>query len=369
MCFLFFTGSKGGVLALLEQHFGRNLNWIVCLLHCNELPLRHLLAKKDGKPKGPSAFPGPIGNSFKNCESRPIVSFQRIEADDILMDFDNLELSTDQKYLGQMHQAIQNGSVSDSLARRDPGNVSLARWLTIANRIMRVYVSTSVPSDALKSLVEYIMKVYVPTWFDIKRDWAVEYGPKHLHNMIVRTRTLGDENSRSIVFERIQRNGFFFHPENLPLAMICDDSPIIRKLGWKRIQKARMISKNNSSRKDKHIKNVRLFQIPKINFQAQTYYQAINWQGSSDAVAYDSPPMLKNLSSEEVDAWATEESPEKYPLLKIPCHSQAVERHVKLVSDASLKTSSVKERDGMIRATKHSREKIPRFGSKKDYVV
>ena len=87
-----------------------------------------------------------------------------------MIDFDNLELSTDQKYLGQMHQVIRNGSGSDSLARRDPGNVSLARWLTIANRIMRVYVSTNEPSDELKALVEYVMKVYVPTWFDIKRD-------------------------------------------------------------------------------------------------------------------------------------------------------------------------------------------------------
>ena len=239
------------ILALLEQHFGRSLNWIVCLLHCNEMPLRHLLGKKDGKPKGPSAFPGPIGKSFKNCESCPIVSFQGIEADDIMIGFDNLELSTDQKYLGQMHQAIRNGSVSDSLARRDPGNVSLARWLTIANRIIRVYVSTNEPSDELKALVEYVMKVYVLTWFDIKRDLAVEYGPKHQYNMIVRTQTLEDEDSKTIVFERIQHNVFFFHPENLLLAMICDDSPIIRKLGWKRIQKARMSRKDNSSGKHK----------------------------------------------------------------------------------------------------------------------
>ena len=197
-------------MALLEQHFGHSFNWIVCLLHCNELPLKHLLYKKDGRPKGPSAFPGPIGKSFKNCESRPIIPFQRIESDDIMLDFDQLDLSTDQKYLGEMYQAIQNGSVSASLARRDPGNVSLARWLTIANRLMRVYVSTRDPSDALKSLIDYVMKVYVPTWFDIKRDWPLEYGAKHLYSMIVRTRNLADENSKRIIFDRIQHNVYFF---------------------------------------------------------------------------------------------------------------------------------------------------------------
>ena len=112
-----------------------------------------------------------------------------------------------------------------------------------------------------------------------------------------------------------------------------------------------------------------MFQIPKINFEAQWYHEAINWQGSSDAVEYDSPPMLRSLTSYEVEVWANEEVPVKYPLLKIPCHSQAVERHIRLVSDASLKSSSVEQRDGMIRATIHSREKIPRFSSKKDYVV
>ena len=57
-------------------------------------------------------------------------------------------------------------------------------------------------------------------------------------------------------------------------------------------------------------------------------------------------------------------------MLKIPCHSQAeaVEHHGKFLSNASLKSSSFQEPDGMIPATKHSRAKIPRFSSIKDYM-
>ena len=37
-----------------------------------------------------------------------------------------------------------------------------SRWLTTANRILRLYVSTDKPSQALKIIIEYIMKVYAP---------------------------------------------------------------------------------------------------------------------------------------------------------------------------------------------------------------
>lgn len=39
------TGSKGGILALLERHMKRPLQRAICLLHSNELPLRHLVEK------------------------------------------------------------------------------------------------------------------------------------------------------------------------------------------------------------------------------------------------------------------------------------------------------------------------------------
>ena len=77
-------------------------------------------------------------------------------------------------------------------------------------------------------------------------------------------------------FERIQSNKFFIHTENMFLAMFCDDSPTIRKLGWKRIQKARLARKYDSCRKDMNKKNVRMFHTSKTNFEARLYYQGIN---------------------------------------------------------------------------------------------
>ena len=108
-----------------------------------------------------------------------------------------------------------------------------------------------------------------------------------------------------------------------------------------------------------------MFQVLTTKFEAQSYYETINLQGSTDSVTYDSPPVLRNLTTSEMVVCANKEAPEKYRMLKIPCHSQAIERHVKLVLDASLKSCSIEERDVMIRAMKCSRAKIPKFGSKK----
>lgn len=39
------TGNSGGVIRKIESKLNRPLQWLICLLHCNELLLRHLLIK------------------------------------------------------------------------------------------------------------------------------------------------------------------------------------------------------------------------------------------------------------------------------------------------------------------------------------
>lgn len=42
------TGCKAGVIRHLEIAFGHPVNWFICMLHVNELPLRHLFLHLDG---------------------------------------------------------------------------------------------------------------------------------------------------------------------------------------------------------------------------------------------------------------------------------------------------------------------------------
>ena len=58
------TGKFNGVIRTFEKRLQRPLQWIICMLHLNELPLRHLLNKLDGVTTGPSSHAGPIGKSL-----------------------------------------------------------------------------------------------------------------------------------------------------------------------------------------------------------------------------------------------------------------------------------------------------------------
>ena len=64
------TGCKREVIRLLEEKLEKPLHWLVCLLHANRLPLRHLINHVDGKTSGPATFTGPIGSKLRDCDSK-----------------------------------------------------------------------------------------------------------------------------------------------------------------------------------------------------------------------------------------------------------------------------------------------------------
>ncbi|XP_050710076.1 uncharacterized protein LOC126994856 [Eriocheir sinensis] len=132
------------------------------------------------------------------------------------------DLSTDQQYLWQMCQAVSKGHCPCDLALRKPGLMNHSRWLTTANRILRLYVGLDTPSNNIKTLVTFIIRVYAPTWFAIKTQPSCKDGAKHLHGMMVRTRYLSS-SLKKVIDPVIQRNGFCGHPENVLLAMITDE--------------------------------------------------------------------------------------------------------------------------------------------------
>lgn len=152
------TGWKDGVIRIIEVQIEKPLQWVICMLHANELPLRHLLQQLDGQTKGPNSFSGLIGLLLVSCDTKPVQKFQPINI--LLPEVDDKDLSTDQRYLYQICCAIRDGCCSEALTKRDPRKLNHARWLTTANRILRLYVATCSPSQHLLLLVQFIMKVY-----------------------------------------------------------------------------------------------------------------------------------------------------------------------------------------------------------------
>lgn len=148
------------------------------MLHINELPLRHLFIHIDGSTSGPQTFSREIGQQLGNCEKKSVVQFQPIAAE--LLELSTCDMSSDQKYLYRMVSAVITGIFPEDLGNKSPGKMSRARWLTRANRILRLYVSTETPSENLTILATYIVNVYAPTWFFIKTHPTCKDGARHL---------------------------------------------------------------------------------------------------------------------------------------------------------------------------------------------
>ncbi|KAL4708145.1 hypothetical protein ACJJTC_009924 [Scirpophaga incertulas] len=239
------TGHKNGVIVLLEKHLKRPLQWFVCLLHANELPLRHLFFSLDGTTTGPNSFSGDIGKQLAKCFDLKVEEFEVISTE--LPALNPNLLSTDQKYLIEICTAISSSSVSPNLASKDPEKLAHSRWLTCANRILRLYIGTAKLTKNLRDLATFIMKAYPPTWFDVKTKSSY----------------------------------------NLLLAMLQDDASHIRELALRRVLKAR---------KETKAKKVRKFRLPELRADASTYYDLIDWKQKK----ITEPPMTMKYSDTEI---------------------------------------------------------------------
>ncbi|GBM68926.1 hypothetical protein AVEN_207179-1 [Araneus ventricosus] len=112
------TGMFNGVILRLELKLQRPIQWIICLLHFNELPLQHLFECIDSKSSGSSSYTGDIGRNLKGCEKLPHVAFNTIEC--ALPGIDPTNLSCDQKYLLNICTAIDSGVCSSDRVRMRP---------------------------------------------------------------------------------------------------------------------------------------------------------------------------------------------------------------------------------------------------------
>ena len=73
------TGCKNGVISLIEKDLNRPLQWIICMFHLNELPLRHLFKMLDGSTSGPNTYKGIIGSAIeKDVTKLPLIGFKKI---------------------------------------------------------------------------------------------------------------------------------------------------------------------------------------------------------------------------------------------------------------------------------------------------
>lgn len=149
------TGCVNGAIRLLELHLKRPLQRAICQLHLNELPFRHIFKELDGKTTGPSSYFGCIGSAIDaELVNLELAKFCKVRGRvKQIPDAVTNQFTEDQKYLYDICLAVQTGIIPTGLELRSPGKLSEARWLTKANRILRLYISTEKPTDKLNRYI------------------------------------------------------------------------------------------------------------------------------------------------------------------------------------------------------------------------
>ena len=105
--------------------------------------------------------------------------------------------------------------------------------------------------------------------------------------------------------------------------------------------------------------------MPELHYNSLRYYETINWQ----VIEQTEPLETRTIPERHVKEFI-ENGDKPVELIPVfPCHTQAVQRLVRTVTEASASVSGMEKRDGFIRSHLCSRTKMTRFGSKKDYKI
>ncbi|GBM14556.1 hypothetical protein AVEN_34972-1 [Araneus ventricosus] len=130
--------------------------------------------------------------------------------------------------------------------------------------------------------------------------------------------------------------------------MLHDSRKHIRELTVRRVLGTR-------EKKTKNSGGLHLFKLPKLNFEAAYYIDLIYWLNC----AVTEPPLTMHIKDKDLKEMCKEE---QFPVLTFEeflCHTQSVERCVKLISEAGMKVCGETARDGYIRAKLQLQNEVP----------
>lgn len=162
---------------------------------------------------------------------------------------------------------------------------------------------------------------------------------------------------KEIIHPCLQRGAYYTHSENILIAMLVDSRPHIRELAARRILKIRM--------NPVKINELHVFQTPALNFNAQSYDEMIDW----NCCERFERPVTKHYSNEFFSELMKNPMEQIIYIPELHCHSQAVERGVKIVMGAAKIVCGEDRRDGVIRTKFGSFAHLKNFDTKKDYYL
>ena len=298
------TGPTQGCIVSLEALLQRPLQRVICLLHCNKLPLWHVFKALNRTTKSTDFFAGVIGSYLNGTVlDREVANFKPICNQNFPFVLSSVinELSAYRYYRYRICMAVMMSlsATYKDLELLEVAGLSHARWLTLACHILRYYISVEHPSISLATLAEFCIKVYFPNWFEFKNKHRITDGAKNFYNIVQKVLLLPNKKVTQIALKLLKRNAFFTHQENILLCTLADDDKMVCHLAVSKILS--MHVKSNFSietefeaskdqadvtMKDKPAckenksgevsGSVKKFKMPAINENAKAYYKLVN---------------------------------------------------------------------------------------------
>ena len=138
--------------------------------------------------------------------------------------------------------------------------------------------------------------------------------------------------------------------------MITDEQkPAYQELAWRRILRCRE-ERVPSQR-------VRTFRTPSLNFKATSYIGLIDWS----SIQISEPVLTKCIETATIKEIIPNKQFSSNVIPNLPCHTQAVELHIKIVTEASAAVVGHENREDYIFNRIKSRLSMPSFNTKKEY--
>ena len=183
--------------------------------------------------------------------------------DDVIKD-----LSSDQYMLFLAWDSVRSGQLRIELLSLTPGPISHSRWLTLALRLLLLYMTkhrlTGKHKKNLQVLVSFLMTNYIPMWFTIKRLGKLQDSSQILFKQMQLVKLLKGPIA-AIVKKNVERNAYSAQSETLLVCMLCDSDPVARGLAVDKILSLRNGSESGDT-------TVRLFVVPEVRFESKHYY-------------------------------------------------------------------------------------------------
>ena len=277
----------------------------------------HLLSQPYHGTSGPDSFKGPLGQALMTeVHKMKVVQFQPVATPLADMDDEVLkDLSRDQLLLYQYTKAIATGNISKKLEAQAAGPLNHSRWLTLAIRIQQLYTRTANPTEGHQMVVDFIQKMYAPSWFWIKSHGKFTSSPSNLHYQMELVMNQ-PEVVQSIVKPVVQRNAFFADPALLLCSMLESEDDILRRKAVTIIQQIR--SKPQKPPRARVLKGIRKHVNPILQWGSRNWWEIIEWEKAR----IHEPRILERITNEELENML--QTPACFP--KYPCHSRSVER-------------------------------------------